>query len=128
MAPGAAKPRGRTHMNDLHELSPLHPRPTYEDSTMPITFADEPPVYDGGDLAIDFTALVDGNAVVCSISAEALEDHFGAKSSRAEDLMPAFEQGRARIRSVCAEALDSSGGKSVVLRSGLFRVAGMEPE
>jgi hypothetical protein len=29
---------------------------------------------------------------------------------------------------VCAEALDRNGGDSVVLRSGLFRVAGMEPE
>jgi hypothetical protein len=115
-------------MNDLHEVSALPPRPAYEDSTMHISFADEPPVYDADDLAIHFTALVDGDAVVCSISAEALEDHFGAASPRSEDLMPAFEQGRARIRSVCAEALDSSGGKSVVLRSGLFRVAGLEPD
>ncbi|VXB72321.1 conserved hypothetical protein [Burkholderia sp. 8Y] len=104
------------------------PRPAYEDSTMHITFSDDPPVFNGDDLAIHFTALVDGEAVVCSISAEALEDHFGAPSPREEDLLPAFESGAARIRAVCAEALDDNGGQSVVLRSGLFRVAGMEPE
>jgi hypothetical protein len=42
--------------------------------------------------------------------------------------MPAYEQGRPRIRAVCAEALDENGGQPVVLRSGLFRVAGMEPK
>jgi hypothetical protein len=104
------------------------PRPAYEDSTMHIKFADNPPIYDGDDLALHFTALVDAQPVVCSISAEALEDHFGAPSAREEHLLGAFEQGRARIFSVCAEALDSNGGKGVVLRSGLFRVAGMEPE
>ncbi|KNH04746.1 Transcriptional regulator [Candidatus Burkholderia brachyanthoides] len=106
----------------------FHPRPTYEDSTMHITFVDETPVFDGDDLAVHFTALVDGEAVVCSISAEALEDHFGARSAREEDLLPAFERGVARIRAVCAEALDDNGGEAVVLRSGLFRVAGLEPE
>jgi Protein of unknown function (DUF1488) len=104
------------------------PRPAYEDSTMQIQFSDAAPTYDGGDLALHFIALIDAQPVVCSISAEALEDHFGATSAREDDLLPAFERGRARIRSVCAEALDSNGGESVVLRSGLFRVAGMEPE
>ena len=103
-------------------------RPAYEDSTMHIQFSDTAPTYDGDDYALHFVALIDGRPVVCSISAEALEDHFGAASAREDDLLPAFEQGRARIRSVCAEALDSNGGESVVLRSGLFRVAGMEPE
>ena len=95
---------------------------------MHIQFSDHPPTYDGDDLALHFTALVDAQPVVCSISAEALEDHFGAASAREDDLLCAFERGRARIRAVCAEALDSNSGQSVVLRSGLFRVAGMEPE
>lgn len=94
---------------------------------MRITFSDQAPVFDGVDLAISFTALVDDKPVVCSISAGALEDHFGAASARVDDLLPAFEQGRGRIQSVCAEALDSNHGQSVVLRSGLFRVAGLEP-
>jgi Protein of unknown function (DUF1488) len=109
-------------------MNPLH-RPAYEDSTMHITFVDQPPVFDGDDLAIHFTALVDGEATVCSITAEALRDHFGAASSREDDLMQAFEQGCARIHAVCAESLDDNHGvDGVVLRSGLFRIAGLDPE
>ncbi|CAH2794188.1 MAG: Transcriptional regulator [uncultured Caballeronia sp.] len=104
------------------------PRLAYEDSTMHIRFSDDAPTYDGDDLALHFTALIDAQPVVCSITAEAPEDHFGAAFARENDLLPAFERGRARIRAVCAEALDSNGGESVLLRSGLFRVAGMEPE
>jgi Protein of unknown function (DUF1488) len=103
-------------------------RPAYEDSTMHITFSDDPPIFDGVDLELNFTALVDGQPVVCAITVEALEDHFGAASARDEHVLPAYEKGRARIRAVCAEALDESGGRPVVLRSGLFRVAGMEPK
>jgi hypothetical protein len=117
-----------TRVLDRADEAIFHPRPAYEDSTMHITFVDESPVFDGDDLAVHFTALVDGEPVVCSISAEALEDHFGARSAREEDLLPAFERGAARIRAVCAEVLDDNGGESVVLRSGLFRVAGLEPE
>jgi hypothetical protein len=113
---------------DSLPLRALSPRPAYEDSTMHIQFADDSPIYDGDDLALHFTALIDSEPVVCSISAEALEDHFGAPSAREDDLLEAFGRGRARILSVCAEALDRNGGDSVVLRSGLFRVAGMEPE
>jgi len=103
-------------------------RPAYEDSTMHITFADEAPVFDGDDLAVHFAALIDGEPVVCSITAEALEDHFGAESPREEHLLDAFARGSARIRAVCAEVLDDNGGQPAVLRSGLFRVAGMEPD
>jgi hypothetical protein len=116
------------HVSGRTEHAPFHTRPAYEDSTMHITFADDPPVYDGDDLAVHFTALIDGAPIVCSISAEALEDHFGAESAREEDTVPAFERGKARIRAVCAEALDDNGGQAVVLRSGLFRVAGLEPD
>jgi hypothetical protein len=116
-------------MSGMGTVNPAEGHPAYKDSTMHITFSEaSPPLYDGVDLAIHFTALVDGRPVVCSISVEALEDHFGAASPREEDLVPAFGHGLARIRSVCAEALDSNGGKSVVLRSGLFRVAGLEPD
>lgn len=112
----------------MNAACPMACRPAYEDSTMHITFNDDRPVFDGVDVAVHFTALVDGEPVVCSISAEALEDHFGAASAREDDVMQAFEQGRARIRAVCAEALDDNGGSPVVLRSGLFRIAGLEPK
>lgn len=104
------------------------PRAAYEDSLMHITFTDDAPVFDGSSLTVHFNARVDGEPVGCSISAEALEDHFGADSPLEDALIGAFERGRARIRSVCAEALDQNGGESVILHSGLFRVEGMEPE
>ncbi|WP_428983309.1 DUF1488 domain-containing protein [Paraburkholderia diazotrophica] len=104
------------------------PRAAYEDSHMHITFTDDAPVFDGSSLVVRFTARVDGESVVCAITAEALEDHFGADSPLEGALIGAYERGRARIRSVCAEALDQNGGESVILHSGLFRVEGMEPD
>ena len=101
-------------------------RPAYEDGTMRITFPDEAPGFDGSSLTVQFTARVDGEPVICSITAEALEDHFGAQSALEDALVAAFAQGRRRIHSVCAEALDQTEGSSVVLHSGLFRVEGME--
>lgn len=103
-------------------------RPAYEDSLMHITFPEQQPVFDGSSLSVRFMARVDGEPVVCAITAEALEDHFGADSALETALIAAFEQGRGRIRSVCAEALDQSEGSGVVLHSGLFRVEGMEPD
>ncbi|MEZ0604018.1 DUF1488 domain-containing protein [Paraburkholderia sp. IW21] len=103
------------------------PRPAYEDSLMHITFSDDQPSFDGTNLTVRFMARVDGEPVVCAITAEALEDHFGADSALEATLMAAFDKGRNRIRSVCAEALDQNDGAAVVLHSGLFRVEGMEP-
>jgi hypothetical protein len=104
------------------------PRAAYEDSLMHITFTDDAPVFDGSSLTVRFNACVDGEPVACAISAEALEDHFGADSPLEDTLIGAYERGRARIRSVCAEALDQNAGKSVILHSGLFRVEGMESD
>ncbi|BFG76350.1 hypothetical protein PTKU46_43830 [Paraburkholderia terrae] len=104
------------------------PRAAYEDSLMHITFTDDAPVFDGSSLTVRFNACVDGEPVACAISAEALEDHFGADSPLEDALIGAYERGRARIRSVCAEALDQNSGESVILHSGLFRVEGMESD
>ncbi|WP_109481983.1 DUF1488 domain-containing protein [Paraburkholderia sp. C35] len=104
------------------------PRAAYEDSLMHITFPDDAPAFDGSSLTVSFMARVDGEPVVCAISAEALEDHFGADSPLEDALIDAYERGRARIRAVCAEALDQNRGESVILHSGLFRVEGMETE
>ncbi|MDE1181650.1 DUF1488 domain-containing protein [Paraburkholderia sp.] len=109
-------------------MNAIMSRPAYEDATMHITFKDDNPAFDGSSLTVRFTANVDGEPVVCSITAEALEDHFGAQSPLESQLLAAFEQGRGRIRSVCAEALDQNDGESVILHSGLFRVEGLEPD
>ncbi|TDN70232.1 DUF1488 domain-containing protein [Paraburkholderia sp. BL10I2N1] len=106
-------------------MNAIPPKVAYEDANMNITFPDETPIFDGANLTMRFTAAVDGEPVACFITAEALQDHFGADSSLEDTLLEAFERGRARIRSVCAEALDQNDGDSVVLHSGLFRAGAM---
>jgi hypothetical protein len=88
---------------------------------MKVHFPDDPPIYDGANLVLRFLAEVDGSPVVCEITAEALEDHFGAKSTLEATLLDAFEKGRTRIHTVCVSALAESGGAPVALHSGLFR-------
>jgi hypothetical protein len=95
---------------------------------MRIAFPDDKPDFDGANLTVQFAACVDGKPVVCAITAEALEDHFGAASALEAALLAAFDKGRNRIRSVCTQALDGNGGQAVVLHSGLFRVEDMEPD
>ena len=90
--------------------------------TMQVTFPDDAPVFDGAQMVVRFVAMVNGVALSCAISAEALEDHFGADSTLEAQLLHAFEQGRERIHEVCKRAIEESGGAPVVLRSGLFRI------
>jgi hypothetical protein len=127
---GRSDGTGRSATEDIRAgciMNAILPRPAYEDATMRITFPDDTPGFNGSSLTVQFMAQVDGEPVLCAITAEALEDHFGAQSALEEVLLKAFEQGRGRIRSVCAEELDRNDGGGVVLHSGLFRVEGMEP-
>jgi len=87
-----------------------------------VRFPDEPPVFDGANMLMRFVVDLDGEPVVCAITVEALEDHFGAESALEAALREAFERGRARICDACADAIREAGG-SVVLHSGRFRVA-----
>jgi hypothetical protein len=91
---------------------------------MHIDFPDEPPVFNGADLRVEFTALVNSHRVVCAVSAEALEDHFGADSALETALLDAFSSGRKDILALCRRALEQSDGRPVVLHSGVFRIAG----
>ncbi|WP_423760914.1 DUF1488 domain-containing protein [Burkholderia sp. NLJ2] len=93
------------------------------DSVRRVTMPDAPPEFDGAALQLCFTVDVDGQPEPCAITAEALEDHFGAGSALEADLLDAFERGRARIEAACADVLaDGKGG--VVLHSGYFRAQG----
>ncbi|WP_408150065.1 DUF1488 family protein [Caballeronia glebae] len=91
---------------------------------MNITFLTQAPVYLSDEPALLFTALVDDRSVECTISAEALEDHFGAASWREEDLQRAFENNRAVIEGAAEQLLTSVGCRPVMLRSGYFRFKG----
>ncbi|WP_407947115.1 DUF1488 family protein [Paraburkholderia sacchari] len=67
-----------------------------------------------------FVADVDGVPLDCAITAEALEDHFGADSALEESLRRAFARGETRIHAACTEAIGQAHG-AVVLHSGYFR-------
>lgn len=89
---------------------------------MRVTFPDDAPVFDGAQMVVRFVANVDGVPLSCAITAEALEDHFGAGSTLESGLLRAYADGRERIRDVCKRAIEQSDGAAVVLRSGLFRI------
>jgi hypothetical protein len=88
---------------------------------MKILFPDECPEYCARDYVVAFPAQVDGTRVQCAVSAEALEDHFGAASLREEDLLAAFELNRRRIERAASDLLNEIGAKPVLLHSGYFR-------
>ena len=88
---------------------------------MDIMFPGVPPVYRGTDLRLSFPAMVDGRRVECRISAEALKQHFGAKSVREPDLHDAFQTHRAEIESAARWMLLGTTASCIVLRSGTLR-------
>jgi Protein of unknown function (DUF1488) len=79
------------------------------------------PEYCARDLVLAFPALVDDHPVQCAITAEALEDHFGAHSLREDDLVGAFLAHRFEIETAARRLLDEVGAKPVLLHSGFFR-------
>ncbi|WP_150695415.1 DUF1488 domain-containing protein [Pandoraea terrae] len=88
---------------------------------MQIEFPDHRPMFNGEDLTIEFAVIVNGKSVDCAVSAEALEDHFGACSARADDLLHAFEHGRSHIEALTKRYLAMGLAGPVLLRSGHFR-------
>jgi len=88
---------------------------------MQIIFPNEAPEYSGPDLTLAFPVMVDGERVECTITAAALEDHFGAASPRAEDMIDAFDHHRERIEAVARRMLHETRAQCLVLRSGYVR-------
>ncbi len=88
---------------------------------MKIHFPEESPEYCARDLVIAFPAEVDGTRVQCAITAEALEDHFGAASLRDDDLITAFELNRRPIEHAARQLFNEIGAKPVLMPSGYFR-------
>ncbi|AFT89514.1 hypothetical protein BUPH_05575 [Paraburkholderia phenoliruptrix BR3459a] len=88
---------------------------------MKIYFPNESPEYCARDLVVAFPAEADGVPVQCAITAEALEDHFGAASLREEDLLAAFESNRRHIQQAATNLLEEIGPKPVLMHSGYFR-------
>ncbi|KVL84567.1 DUF1488 domain-containing protein [Burkholderia stagnalis] len=88
---------------------------------MQISFPAEKPEYSAPDLVLAFPALVEGDRVQCTITAEALEDHFGAASPREQDLANAFARHRPAIECAARRMLEEVGGHPILLHSGFFR-------
>ncbi|MCM3583754.1 DUF1488 domain-containing protein [Ralstonia pickettii] len=66
---------------------------------MPVHFPKTRGVYTPN-TTVAFPAQLNGVDVTCEISAEALEDHFGARSTAGDDLVAAFEANRPAIEAV----------------------------
>jgi hypothetical protein len=88
---------------------------------MQINFPKEVPEYSGRELTLAFPAMVNGERVECMITAEALEDHFGAASPRLEDMLGAFDAHRPRIEAATRRLLSETNARCLVLRSGYVR-------
>ena len=73
---------------------------------MNISFPEEPPVYNAEQLALIFPAMVNSAPIECAITAEALEDHFGAASAREPDLQEAFRANRAAIETATTRLIE----------------------
>ncbi|WP_028205821.1 DUF1488 family protein [Paraburkholderia nodosa] len=91
---------------------------------MNISFPEGPVGYDTEEFALTFVAVADSVAVDCAITAEALEDRFGARSLREPDLRQAFQRNRAAIESAAARLIEETDGKPVMLHSGYLRMYG----
>lgn len=88
---------------------------------MQITFDNTEPEYSYDDHTLCFTARVDGEPVLCEVTLEALLDHYGAASSRAEDMIGAFGLQRTRIEAAARRLLTETRARCAVLRSGYVR-------
>lgn len=88
-----------------------------------VSFPSSTPTYCAASLTLSCPAMVNGNDTLYSITAEALESHFGALSPRKEDLVAAFTSNRTRIEQLAETLFELTEAREIVLRSGHFRFA-----
>ena len=88
-----------------------------------IDFVDQAPSYCPAGPSLECPVRVDGSLASYGITAEALEDHFGARSYRFEDLMWAYERNKPHIEFVARSLFELTGARNVLLHSGHFRFA-----
>ena len=91
---------------------------------MKISFPCKASEFDSESFTLMFPAVVDGAQIECGITAEALEDHFGAHSISETDLATAFGVHRVAIEEVAAALIEATRGAPVLLHSGVFRLYG----
>jgi len=64
---------------------------------------------DADRLGVTFPADIDGHRIVCFISAEALQDHFGARGTGGGELTRAFERNRSTIEAAARRKILFAG-------------------
>ncbi|MDR5738351.1 DUF1488 domain-containing protein [Caballeronia sp. LZ016] len=69
---------------------------------------------------VAFEATVDGREVWCSVSLDALNDHFGNAGTSSHAMLSAFEGGRVEIEQAARRTLERNGGQSVELETNDF--------
>jgi Protein of unknown function (DUF1488) len=69
---------------------------------------------------VAFEATVNGKDVWCSVSLDALTDHFGNNGPSSHDLVSTFEGNRTTIENAARRVLEKNGGQSVELETGDF--------
>ncbi|SAL13340.1 periplasmic protein [Caballeronia terrestris] len=70
---------------------------------------------------VAFEANVEGREVWCSVSLDALNDHFGNEGTSSHALLSTFEGSRMRIEEAAKRVLEHNGGQSVELESSDFK-------
>lgn len=70
---------------------------------------------------VAFEANVDGREVWCSVSLDALNDHFGNEGTSSHAILSAFEGSRVKIEDAARRALERNHGQSVELESNDFK-------
>jgi Protein of unknown function (DUF1488) len=70
---------------------------------------------------VAFEASVEGREVWCSVSLDALNDHFGNDGTSSHALLSTFENARLRIEEAAKRLLAHNGGQSVELETGDFK-------
>lgn len=66
---------------------------------------------------VAFEAQVNGKEVWCSISLDALNDHFGNAGTSSHELIKSFEANRPRIEHTARRLLERNGGQAVELET-----------
>lgn len=86
-----------------------------------ITFPAAKPAYCPAGPSLQCPVQIDGTPATYEVTAEALEDHFGARSYLYEDLASAFANHRNAIEGVARGIFEMTGAHNIVLHSGHFR-------
>jgi len=66
---------------------------------------------------VAFEATVEGKEVWCSVSIDALNNHFGNTGTSSHDLITTFEGNRKTIEDAARRVLQRNGGQSVELET-----------